>query len=32
MLDTDVPTAREALGHVAVEHHVGADGYWSLTD
>ena len=31
VMDTDVPTAREALGHVAVEHHVGADGYWSLT-
>jgi 2-hydroxychromene-2-carboxylate isomerase len=23
--------AREALGHVASEHHVGADGFWSLT-
>lgn len=22
--------AREALGHVATEHHVGADGFWSL--
>ena len=24
--------AREALGRVAVEAHVGADGFWSLTD
>ena len=24
--------AREALGRVAVEPHVGADGFWSLTD
>jgi predicted DsbA family dithiol-disulfide isomerase len=28
--DVDVPDAREALGHVAVERHVGSDGFWSL--
>jgi predicted DsbA family dithiol-disulfide isomerase len=28
--DTDVFTAREALGRVARERPVGADGYWSL--
>ncbi|MDA0184214.1 hypothetical protein OJ997_28150 [Solirubrobacter phytolaccae] len=32
VMDTDVPTAREALGRVAAEHHVGADGFWTLTD
>src|SRR6478735_6167200 len=32
VMDTDVQAAREALGHVAVEHHVGADGFWSLRD
>jgi 2-hydroxychromene-2-carboxylate isomerase len=26
-----VPEAREALGRVATERHVGADGFWSLT-
>ena len=31
VMDTDVQAAREALGRVAVEHHVGADGFWSLT-
>jgi hypothetical protein len=30
VMGTDIPTAREALGRVAVEHHVGADGFWSL--
>jgi hypothetical protein len=25
-----VPAAREALGRVATERHVGADGFWSL--
>ena len=29
VMDTDVQAAREALGRVAVEHHVGADGFWS---
>ena len=29
--DTDVFSAREALGRVARERSVGADGYWSLT-
>jgi predicted DsbA family dithiol-disulfide isomerase len=28
--DVDVPQAREALGHVASERHVGADGFWTL--
>jgi 2-hydroxychromene-2-carboxylate isomerase len=30
----DIPfsEARERLGRVAVEHHVGADGFWSLPD
>jgi predicted DsbA family dithiol-disulfide isomerase len=32
VMDTDVFTARAALGQVATEHHVGADGYWTLTD
>ncbi len=32
VMDTDVLTAREALGRVAAEHHVGADGFWTLTD
>ena len=32
VMDTDVLAAREALGRVAVEHHVGADGFWSLRD
>jgi predicted DsbA family dithiol-disulfide isomerase len=32
VMDTDVFTARAALGLVATEHHVGADGYGSLTD
>jgi predicted DsbA family dithiol-disulfide isomerase len=32
VMDTDVQAAREALGRVAVEHHVGADGFWSLRD
>jgi hypothetical protein len=27
--DIDHATAREELGRVAVEHHVGADGFWS---
>lgn len=31
VLGTDDFAAREALGRVAVEHHVGADGYWTLT-
>jgi predicted DsbA family dithiol-disulfide isomerase len=26
----DVPAAREALGRVATERHVGADGFWSM--
>jgi predicted DsbA family dithiol-disulfide isomerase len=30
VMDTDLFTARAALGQVAVEHHVGADGYWTL--
>jgi hypothetical protein len=25
------PEAREALGRVATERHVGADGFWTLT-
>jgi predicted DsbA family dithiol-disulfide isomerase len=29
--ELSVPDAREALGRVAVEEHVGADGFWSLT-
>jgi hypothetical protein len=29
--ELSVPEAREALGRVAVEEHVGADGFWSLT-
>ncbi|MBE2314882.1 hypothetical protein DVA67_002755 [Solirubrobacter sp. CPCC 204708] len=32
VMDTDVLSAREALGRIAVEHHVGADGFWTLTD
>ncbi len=28
--DVDVVEAREALGRVATERHVGADGFWSL--
>ena len=28
--DTDVRTARESLGRVATETHIGADGLWSL--
>lgn len=32
VMGTDVFTARAALGQVAIEHHVGADGFWSLTD
>ena len=28
--DVDVPVAREALGRVAVEQHVGFDGLWTL--
>jgi hypothetical protein len=28
--DTDVPQAREALGRVATEQHVGFDGLWTL--
>jgi hypothetical protein len=27
---TDLDTAREALGHLATEHHVGFEGFWSL--
>jgi hypothetical protein len=27
--DIDVPQAREALGRVAVEEHLGFDGLWS---
>jgi hypothetical protein len=30
--ELSVPEAREALGRVAVEQHVGADGFWTLTD
>jgi predicted DsbA family dithiol-disulfide isomerase len=29
VMDIDVREAREALGRVAVERHVGADGFWS---
>jgi predicted DsbA family dithiol-disulfide isomerase len=29
--ELDDREAREQLGHVAIEHHVGADGFWSLT-
>ena len=29
--DLDHEEAREQLGHVAVERHVGADGFWSLS-
>jgi predicted DsbA family dithiol-disulfide isomerase len=32
LCDTDVFSAREALGRVARERPVGADGYWSLSD
>ena len=28
--ELDDRDAREQLGHVAIEHHVGADGFWSL--
>jgi predicted DsbA family dithiol-disulfide isomerase len=28
--DIDVPEARERLGRVAAERHVGADGFWTL--
>ena len=28
--ELDDREAREQLGHVAIEHHVGADGFWSL--
>jgi predicted DsbA family dithiol-disulfide isomerase len=28
--DVDFATARERLGRVAEEHHVGADGFWTL--
>jgi len=30
VMDTDVRDARERLGHVAEERHVGADGFWTL--
>ena len=30
MCGIDVPHAREALGRVATERHVGADGFWTL--
>lgn len=30
LLDTDHADAREQLGHVAQERHVGADGFWTL--
>ena len=30
--DIDHATAREELGRVADEHHVGADGFWSLAE
>jgi hypothetical protein len=30
LLDTDHADARERLGRVAVERHVGADGFWTL--
>ncbi len=32
VMEIDRFAAREALGRVAVEHHVGADGFWSITD
>ena len=28
--DTELEEAREALGHVADERHVGFDGFWTL--
>ena len=28
LCDIDQPDAREALGHVATERHVGSDGFW----
>ena len=31
IMDISRPDAREALGRVASERHVGADGYWTLT-
>jgi predicted DsbA family dithiol-disulfide isomerase len=31
VMEIDRFAAREALGRVAVEHHVGADGFWTLT-
>jgi predicted DsbA family dithiol-disulfide isomerase len=30
--DISQPDARERLGHVADEQHVGADGFWTLSD
>ena len=30
MCDISVQDAREALGHVADEQHVGFDGFWTL--
>jgi predicted DsbA family dithiol-disulfide isomerase len=30
VMDTSLPEAREALGRVAEERHVGSDGFWSL--
>ena len=30
MCGIDFAEARERLGRVADEHHVGADGFWSL--
>jgi len=30
MMDIDLAEARQRLGRVAGEHHVGVDGYWSL--
>ena len=30
--DIPVEEAREALGHVAEERHVGFDGFWSLPE
>jgi predicted DsbA family dithiol-disulfide isomerase len=32
VMELDRFQAREALGRVAVEHHVGADGFWTITD
>ncbi len=32
VMDIDVREARERLGHVAEERHVGADGFWTLAD